>query len=90
MENIFREGVKVQVRKAFLHMVPGRSEASAKQRFWTKFLNQEAAFFEGVEKMSRKLNLAISIYGYAKSKRGHYEDDSKSCLTMLLKREKMK
>ena len=42
-------------------------------RFWTNFLNHETAFFEGVEKISRKLELAIVFMDIRKVSRGHYE-----------------
>ncbi|WP_209332362.1 lysophospholipid acyltransferase family protein [Lunatimonas salinarum] len=41
-------------------------------RYWTTFMNREAAFFEGGEKMAKKFNLPV-IYGeIRKTKRGHY------------------
>lgn len=41
-------------------------------RYWTTFMNREAAFFEGGEKMAKKFNLPV-IYGeIQKTKRGHY------------------
>ncbi|MCC5939740.1 MAG: lysophospholipid acyltransferase family protein [Lunatimonas sp.] len=41
-------------------------------RYWTTFMNREAAFFEGGEKMAKKFNLPV-IYGEVqKIKRGHY------------------
>ena len=49
------------------------SDHQGSNRFWTTFLNQEASFFEGVEKMSRKLELAVVFLDIRKIRRGHYE-----------------
>jgi Kdo2-lipid IVA lauroyltransferase/acyltransferase len=42
-------------------------------KFWTVFLNQEVSFFEGVEKLTRKLDLAVVFMDIRKIKRGYYE-----------------
>jgi KDO2-lipid IV(A) lauroyltransferase len=41
--------------------------------FWTTFLNQEACFNVGVEKVARKTNQPIFLHHCRRLKRGHYE-----------------
>lgn len=42
-------------------------------RFWTTFLNQEACFYQGPEKIARKSNQPVFFHLTRKIKRGHYE-----------------
>jgi KDO2-lipid IV(A) lauroyltransferase len=41
--------------------------------YWTKFLNQEAPFYQGAEKISRKFNMAVVYMKVSYVKRNHYE-----------------
>jgi KDO2-lipid IV(A) lauroyltransferase len=41
--------------------------------FWTTFMNQEACFNSGVEKIARKTNQPIFFHVTRRVKRGHYE-----------------
>src|SRR5690554_6820766 len=41
-------------------------------RYWTNFMNREAAFFEGAEKLAKKFNLTVVYSHVSKPKRGHY------------------
>jgi Kdo2-lipid IVA lauroyltransferase/acyltransferase len=74
MESIFREGVKCRSENTLFSiwfLADQRPPRSTK--FWTRFLNHDVAFFEGVEKLSRKLNLAVVFMDVQKVKRGYYE-----------------
>lgn len=42
-------------------------------RFWTVFMNQEACFNQGPEKIARKTNQPVFLHVTRKLKRGHYE-----------------
>jgi Kdo2-lipid IVA lauroyltransferase/acyltransferase len=42
-------------------------------QFWTTFMNQEACFNSGVEKIARKTNQPIFLHHCRRIKRGHYE-----------------
>ncbi len=41
--------------------------------YWSTFLNQETAFFNGPAKIAKKLNYPIAYMSSKKTKRGHYE-----------------
>lgn len=74
MESIFREAVKHRsAGDLFSVWFLADQRPPRNSRFWTRFLNHEAAFFEGVEKISRKLNLAVVFMDVQKVKRGYYE-----------------
>jgi KDO2-lipid IV(A) lauroyltransferase len=42
-------------------------------KFWTIFLNQEASFFQGFQKLSKKLDMAVVYMAVERTERGHYE-----------------
>lgn len=44
----------------------------AENRYWTSFMNREAAFFEGAEKLAKKFDLTVVYSHVSKPKRGHY------------------
>jgi KDO2-lipid IV(A) lauroyltransferase len=74
MEQVFREALKFRSENRLLAVwFLADQRPPRTNRFWTTFLNQEASFFEGIEKMSRKLNLPIVFLDIQKTKRGHYE-----------------
>lgn len=74
MENIFREGVKCRSEKRLFSIwFLADQRPPRNSRFWTNFLNHETAFFEGVEKISKKLDTAIVFMDIQKVGRGHYE-----------------
>ncbi len=74
MENVFRTSLKYRTEKrpfGIWLLADQRPPQSGK--FWTTFLNQEVSFFEGVEKLSRKLDLAVVFLDLQKVRRGYYE-----------------
>jgi Kdo2-lipid IVA lauroyltransferase/acyltransferase len=74
MEHVYREALKYRAenrRYSIWFLADQRPPRS--NRFWTTFLNQEVSFFEGVEKLSRKLGLAVIFLDIQKTSRGHYE-----------------
>jgi KDO2-lipid IV(A) lauroyltransferase len=74
MEGIYREALKHRsANQLFSVWFLADQRPPGNSRFWTKFLNHETAFFEGVEKMSRKLELALVFMDVQKVSRGYYE-----------------
>jgi KDO2-lipid IV(A) lauroyltransferase len=74
MANAYREAVKHQSENSpfSIHFLADQRPPKTNS-FWTKFLNHEVSFFEGVEKISRKLKLAVVFMEISKVSRGHYE-----------------
>jgi KDO2-lipid IV(A) lauroyltransferase len=74
MENVYREALKCRSEnRLFSVWFLADQRPPRNSKFWTKFLNHEAAFFEGVEKIAIKLNLAVVFMDIQKVKRGYYE-----------------
>ncbi len=74
MDHIFREALKRKSENRLFGVWFLADQRPPKNsRFWTRFLNREAAFFEGVEKISKKLDLAVVFLDMQKVKRGYYE-----------------
>jgi KDO2-lipid IV(A) lauroyltransferase len=66
----------IQVRKnelPFSVMVADQSPGNDESNYWTTFLNQETAFYMGVEKIAKKFNHAVVFISMRKVKRGYYE-----------------
>jgi KDO2-lipid IV(A) lauroyltransferase len=43
-----------------------------RNKYWTKFLNQDTSFYTGFEKIAMKLNMAVVFMSVKKIKRGYY------------------
>ncbi len=43
-----------------------------RNKYWTKFLNQDTSFYTGYEKIAQKLNMAVVFMTVKKLKRGYY------------------
>lgn len=50
-----------------------QSPAGNEQDYWITFLNQETAFFTGLEKMAKALDYSVVFVENIKVKRGHYK-----------------
>ncbi len=74
MENVFRESLKTFAeKKLFSVWFLADQRPPRNSRFWTIFLNQETAFFEGAEKISSKIGMAVVFIDIQKVRRGFYE-----------------
>jgi Kdo2-lipid IVA lauroyltransferase/acyltransferase len=80
-----RFGTKITpVDKTLRDMVANRNQitatafiadqaATAKNAYWTTFLNQDTAVFTGPDKLAKKFNYPVVYIKVARVKRGHYE-----------------
>jgi KDO2-lipid IV(A) lauroyltransferase len=74
MEHVFREAMKFRKEgRQFSVFFLADQRPPRTSRFWTTFLNHEVAFFEGMEKISRKLGMAVVFMDMQKTGRGKYE-----------------
>ncbi len=74
MENILREAMKNKAEdKLFSIWFLADQRPPRLSRFWTLFLNHETAFFEGIEKISRKMGMAVVFMDMQKVRRGYFE-----------------
>lgn len=74
----------IQMRHTFRDMIANMKEVNAtafiadqapppESAYWTTFLNQDTAVFQGTEKIARKLNYPVLFMNVKKLKRGYYE-----------------
>jgi len=74
MEKVYRQALDYQEKKTpYLVWFLADQRPPSSNKFWTLFLDQEASFFQGYEKMARKLDLAVVYMCINKLKRGYYE-----------------
>jgi KDO2-lipid IV(A) lauroyltransferase len=74
METVYRAAVNLRnEQKLFMIYFLADQRPPRTSRYWTRFLNQEVAFYDGVEKLSRKLQLAVVFADIKKTGRGRYE-----------------
>jgi KDO2-lipid IV(A) lauroyltransferase len=65
-----RDEVKVYATLADLRPAEGEN------KYWTKFMNRDAAFFTGTEKLARKLQYTVIYFKSTKIRRGYYKSES--------------
>jgi KDO2-lipid IV(A) lauroyltransferase len=74
MENVFRVAVEYRNNsKPYLIWFIADQRPPRNNKFWTTFLHQPTSFFNGVEKLSHKLDLAVLYMHVTRIKRGFYE-----------------
>ncbi len=74
MEHVFRSAMEYRNRKEpFLIYFIADQRPPRNNKFWTTFLHQPTSFFNGTEKLSRKLDMAVIFMHIQKTKRGFYE-----------------
>jgi KDO2-lipid IV(A) lauroyltransferase len=71
MGNILR--VLTQNRAALFNLVLATDQAPPPETaYWTSFLNQDTPFFNGVEKLSKKFDMAVVFLSVRRKARGRY------------------
>ncbi len=71
--NIFRALVRQRNELTFTMIAADQTPHKDEIHYWTQFLNQETAFFQGVEKMAISLNMAVLFLDVQQTRRGYYE-----------------
>ena len=69
----FKAFIKFKDRADTIGFISDQTPANVEKAYWTTFLNQDTAFFKGMEKIARKFNYAVAYAHVTKVKRGHYE-----------------
>ncbi len=72
-KHIFRELVRHKNEVTYTALAADQTPHKDEIHYWTRFLNQDTAFFQGVEKMAVKLNLAVFFLDVQQTRRGYYE-----------------
>ena len=77
MEQTLRAMAKNRDITTINAFVGDQNPSSGATAYWTTFLNQETAFLQGPEKISKRFNLPVVYLATTKTKRGHYAFTSK-------------
>lgn len=77
MEQTLRAMSKNRSITTISAFIGDQNPSSGATAYWTNFLNQETAFLQGPEKISKKFNLPVIYLESYKTKRNHYEFTSK-------------
>lgn len=73
MEHVIRTAFEYRnLKKPFLIYFIADQRPPRNNKFWTTFLHQSTSFFNGTEKLSRKLDMAVVFMHIEKTKRGFY------------------
>ncbi len=72
-KQIFRVLVKHRGEKTFTVIASDQTPHKDEINYWTRFLNQETAFFLGLEKMAVSLDMAVVFMDVQQTRRGYYE-----------------
>ena len=67
-------------------IVPDQTPRKEDEKFWMSFLNQDTAFFLGVEKIARLTSYPVLFMAVERSRRGHYMATFKVLATPALYR----
>lgn len=73
MQNILKDVLQKNNEARIVALLADQSPAGNEKDHWTNFLNQDTAFFAGVEKIATKLKLPVVFGGATRLKRGYYE-----------------
>ena len=62
-------------------IAPDQTPRESDEKHWTRFLNQDTAFFVGVEKIARLTRYPVVFMGVKRIKRGYYEGHIRTLAT---------
>jgi len=68
-----RDLMKMKGKSYLMSMVADQRPYSGENRYWSVFLNQDAAFYTGTELMARRMDIKVIYASMKRIKRGYYE-----------------
>lgn len=71
--DLARRLVKNRKTLKTLALLADQSPGSAEKKYWMRFLNQDTAFFEGLDGLAKAMNMSVVFVIMKRIKRGHYE-----------------
>lgn len=72
-DNMKRELIMRKNKIRLIALVADQSPTVPTDRYWTTFLNQKTAFYKGVEKISKMMEMPVLYASMKRLKRGFYE-----------------
>ena len=71
--DVVKDVFKMKDESFLMSMVSDQRPFSGEKKYWSIFLNQDAAFFSGSELLARRMDIKVIYASMKKVKRGHYE-----------------
>lgn len=72
-DQIIRDMVKLRGKLFVMSMVADQRPFSGENKFWSRFLNQEAAMYSGTEVLAKRMDVNVMYASMQRVKRGYYE-----------------
>ncbi len=73
VKDFLMEVLKRRKGARIIALVADQTPLATEEKHWTRFLNQDTAFFVGADKIARILKSPVFFVGMRRSSRGHYE-----------------
>ena len=70
---VIKDLIKLKGELFLMSMVADQSPFSGENKYWTTFLNQEAAVYSGSEVLARRMDIKVMYASMKRVKRGYYE-----------------
>ena len=72
-DEILRDILKLKGTGFLMSMVADQRPFSGENKYWSTFLNQDAAFYSGTELLARRRDIKVVYAAMKRVKRGYYE-----------------
>ena len=73
VKDFLMEVLKRRKGARIIALVADQTPLATEEKHWTRFLNQDTAFFVGADKIARIMKAPVFFVGMRRSSRGHYE-----------------
>ena len=72
-DDAVRDIIKMKGKSYLMSMVADQRPFSGENRYWSRFLNQNAAFYSGSEYLARRMDIKVIYATMRRVKRGYYD-----------------
>lgn len=70
---VVKDMMKMRNQSYLMSMVADQRPFSGENRYWSTFLNQDAAFYSGTELLARRMDIKVIYASMQRVKRGYYK-----------------
>ena len=71
--DVVRDMMKMRNQSYLMSMVADQRPFSGENKFWTTFLNQDAAFYSGTDLLARRMDIKVTYASMLRVNRGYYK-----------------
>jgi len=75
VKNFLLEVMKRRKGARIIALVADQTPLASEEKHWSRFLNQDTAFFVGADKIAHMLRAPVFFFGMRRLRRGHYAAD---------------